>query len=183
MRKTPRRGRSRKSAAGSSAASSSWRTALNLTKVLRSATAREVFTLLGRARNSGGSPGDEAALKQVADPGLPPDLLLLAFDACQRLLELLETDGLRQVAVWKLAGHTNAAIAAKLGRSAATVERTLSSIRETWRRTWVERHADGIGEVRPAPGLLDLHQRHGITRTLMSSRPTMRTPSSATWRG
>jgi DNA-directed RNA polymerase specialized sigma24 family protein len=109
---------------------------VDLTKVLRSATAREVFTLLGRARNSGGSPGDEAALKQVADPGLPPDLLLLAFDACQRLLGLLDTDELRQVAVWKLVGHTNEAIATKLGRSSATVERTLSRIRDTWRRKW-----------------------------------------------
>ncbi len=41
-------------------------------------------------------------LGQVRDLALPPDLLLLALDACQRLLELLETDELRQVAVWKL---------------------------------------------------------------------------------
>ena len=40
------------------------------------------------------------------------------------------------MAVWKLVGHTNEAIAAKLNRSPATVERTLSHIRETWRRTW-----------------------------------------------
>ena len=77
-----------------------------------------------------------ALLGQVPDLALPPDLLLLAFDACQRLLDLLETDELRQVAVWKLVGHTNEAIAAKLGRSVATIERTLSHIRETWRLTW-----------------------------------------------
>ena len=90
----------------------------------------------GPGRESGARSVDDAILEQVLDPALPPDLLLLAFDACQRLLGLLETDDLRQVAVWKLVGHTNEAIAAKLGRSAATVERTLSQIRDTWRRKW-----------------------------------------------
>jgi DNA-directed RNA polymerase specialized sigma24 family protein len=109
---------------------------VDLTRVLRSATAREAFTLLARAGAAGSRAGGEAILEQIPDPALPPDLLLLAFDACQRLLGLLETDELRQVAVWKLVGHTNEAIAAKLGRSSATVERTLSRIRETWRRNW-----------------------------------------------
>ena len=89
---------------------------------------------------------------QVPDPALPPDLLLLAFDACQRLLELLETDDLRQVALWKLAGHTNAAIAAKLGCSNATVQRTLSYIRETWRQTWVEAVPKGSAKSGPRRG-------------------------------
>ena len=110
---------------------------VDLTRVLLSATAREVFTLQERARASGAHAGDEA-LSRIPDPALPPDLLLLAFDACQRLLGLLETDDLRQVAVWKLVGHTNEAIALKLGRSPATVERTLARIRETWRRKWVD---------------------------------------------
>jgi DNA-directed RNA polymerase specialized sigma24 family protein len=125
---------------------------VDLTKVLRSATAREVFSQLSRSRSPGGRPEDIADLGQVADPALPPDLLLLAFDACQRLLELLETDELRQVAVWKLAGHTNAAIAAKLGCSAATVERTLSYIRETWRRTWVDAVPRGSAKSGPRRG-------------------------------
>jgi DNA-directed RNA polymerase specialized sigma24 family protein len=124
---------------------------VDLTKVLRSATAREVFTLLSRAKGPRGRSDDEMVLGQVVDPALPPDLLLLAFDACQRLLNLLETDALRQVAVWKLAGHTNEAIAAKLGRSPATVERTLSHIRETWRRTWVD--AVPCGPAKPGPRL------------------------------
>ena len=131
--------------------------------MLRSATTREVFTLLSRARGTGSRPDDEAVLEQVPDPALPPDLLLLAFDACQRLLGLLETDELRQVAIWKLAGHTNEAIATKLGRSAATVERTLSRIRETWRRKWVRRRAPRIGEVR-APTRHDASRRPGRAR-------------------
>ena len=122
---------------------------VDLTKVLRSATAREVFTLLSRAKGSAGRSKDDIALRQVVDPALPPDLLLLAFDACQRLLDLLETDDLRSVAIWKLAGHTNEAIAAKLGCSAATVERTLSHIRETWRRSWGD--AVPRGPAKPGP--------------------------------
>ena len=122
---------------------------LDFTKVLRSATAREVFTLLGRAKAVGGRSDDDIVLGQVPDQALPPDLLLLGFDACQRLLELLETDEPRQVAVWKLEGHSNEAIAAKLGRSPATVERSLSDIRETWRRTWVD--AVPRGPAKPGP--------------------------------
>jgi len=125
---------------------------VDLTKVLRSATAREVFTLLGRARAAGGRSDDYIVLGQVPDLALPPDLLLLAFDACQRLLDLLETDELRQVAVWKLVGHTNEAIAAKLSRSLATVERSLSHIRETWRRTWVDAVPRGPAKSGPRRG-------------------------------
>jgi DNA-directed RNA polymerase specialized sigma24 family protein len=125
---------------------------VDLTKVLWSATAREVFTILGRANATGGRANDDVLLGQVPDLALPPDLLLLAFDACQRLLELLQSDELRQVAVWKLAGHTNEAIAAKLGRSPATVERTLSQIRETWRHTWVDALPRGTAKPGPRRG-------------------------------
>ena len=124
---------------------------VDLTRVLRAATSREVFSLLSRAKRPGGR-SDDIVLGQVVDPALPPDLLLLAFDACQRLLNLLETDDLRQVAVWKLAGHTNEAIAAKLGRSPATVERSLSHIRETWRRTWVDAVPQGPAKSGPRRG-------------------------------
>jgi DNA-directed RNA polymerase specialized sigma24 family protein len=109
----------------------------DLSKVLRSATAREAITLWHQARR-GGSVDDGGILGEIPDPAPPPDLLLLAFDACHRLLSLLETDELRQVAVWKLAGHTNQAIAIRLSCSLATVERTLAHIRETWRRSWGE---------------------------------------------
>ena len=108
---------------------------VDLARVLRSATTREVLTLRSRARDAGGR--HDEIMADIPDPALPPDLLLLAFDACQRLLGLLETDDHRRVAVWKLAGHTNEAIAISLGRSTATVERTLARIRETWRRKWV----------------------------------------------
>jgi DNA-directed RNA polymerase specialized sigma24 family protein len=52
----------------------------------------------------------------------------------ERLLELLGDAGLRSVAVWKLEGWTNEEIAAKLGRSSATVERKLRLIRDAWEK-------------------------------------------------
>ena len=95
---------------------------IDFTRVLRSATTREVLTILRGAKATAGQANGEKVLGEIPDPTLPSDLLLLAFDACQRLLDLLETDELRQVAIWKLVGHTNETIAAKLGRSPATVD-------------------------------------------------------------
>ena len=68
---------------------------------------------------------------------------------------MLETDDLRQVAVWKLVGHTNEAIAVKLGRSPATVERTLARIRETWRRKWVDAVPHGPAKSGPRRGVTE----------------------------
>jgi DNA-directed RNA polymerase specialized sigma24 family protein len=55
-------------------------------------------------------------------------------EECGRLLGLLGADDLRAVAVWKLEGCTNAEVAARLGRSVATVERKLARIRAAWAR-------------------------------------------------
>ena len=58
-------------------------------------------------------------------------------ESCRRLLEMLPTQELRNVAVWKMEGYTNEEIAAKMksgqGRSLATVERKLRAIRENGR--------------------------------------------------
>ena len=57
-------------------------------------------------------------------------------ESCRRLLEMLPTQELRNVAVWKMEGYTNEEIAAKMksgqGRSLATVERKLALIRTIW---------------------------------------------------
>jgi DNA-directed RNA polymerase specialized sigma24 family protein len=109
---------------------------VDLHKVLRSATAREVLRLLHQAKRSAGTTSDEFILGQIPAAALSPELMLLALDACQRLLSLLDTDALRRIALWKLTGSTNEAIRTKLGCSLATVERALARIRETWKREW-----------------------------------------------
>jgi DNA-directed RNA polymerase specialized sigma24 family protein len=122
---------------------------VDLYKVLRCATTREVITLLHRAKRDAGWTSDPFILGQIPDSALPAELLLLALDACQRLLGLLENDELRQIAIWKLAGHTNQAIGIKLGCSLAKIERILAHIRETWRRKWDEAVPDGPAKSGP----------------------------------
>jgi DNA-directed RNA polymerase specialized sigma24 family protein len=124
---------------------------VDLYKVLRWATTREVMTLLHRAKRDANWTSDQSVLGQIADSALPPELLILAYDACQRLLGLLENDELRQIAIWKLAGHTNQAIGIKLGCSLAKIERTLAQIREIWRRKWDEAVPEGPAKSGPRP--------------------------------
>lgn len=109
---------------------------VDLRKILRTATAREVLNLHYQAKRRSGTTSDEFVLSQIPDSSLNAETVLLALDACQRLLSLLEGDALRRVALWKLAGWTNEAIRVKLGCSLATVERALARIRETWKREW-----------------------------------------------
>jgi DNA-directed RNA polymerase specialized sigma24 family protein len=63
-----------------------------------------------------------------------PALVVQAAEECRRLLAELGDEQLRQVARWKVEGFTNEEIAAKLGRSLATVERKLARIRHLWEK-------------------------------------------------
>jgi DNA-directed RNA polymerase specialized sigma24 family protein len=107
---------------------------VDLSKVLHTATTREVLTLLQNAKRHASQTIDMSSLINIPDPDLTAEILVPAYEACQRLLNLLENNSLRQVALWKLAGHTNEEIRLKLGCSVVTVERALAGIRETWRR-------------------------------------------------
>ena len=63
-----------------------------------------------------------------------PEFAALVADECRRLLDRLGDETFRSVAVWKMEGETNAAIAARLGCVTTTVERKLQRIRELWTR-------------------------------------------------
>lgn len=52
----------------------------------------------------------------------------------ERLLDVLGDEQLRQIAIWKMEGFTNAEIAEKCGRVIPTVERKLQRIRGIWSR-------------------------------------------------
>jgi DNA-directed RNA polymerase specialized sigma24 family protein len=81
----------------------------------------------------GGSDGDPFFAGLI---GREPEPAVAAqvVEQYHRLLNGLGDDALRSVAVWKLEGYTNDEIAAKLGRSPATVERKLRLIRDTWEK-------------------------------------------------
>ena len=68
--------------------------------------------------------------------GREPDPAQALAESCRRLLEMLPTEELRDVAVWKLEGYTNKEIAAKLnggkGRAESTAELKLARIRKIW---------------------------------------------------
>jgi len=71
-------------------------------------------------------------LEQVLDPEPTPELAAQMAEECRRLYGCLGDDTLRTVARWKMEGHTNAEIAAKLGCVPQTVERKLRAIRRLW---------------------------------------------------
>jgi DNA-directed RNA polymerase specialized sigma24 family protein len=69
---------------------------------------------------------------EALDSEPTPDLALRLTEECQHLLECLEDDTLRRVALWKMEGYTNREIADRLGCVEKTVERKIKSIRQLW---------------------------------------------------
>ena len=81
------------------------------------------------------SSGDDAPLEEAAAVEPTPDEAALVAEECGRLLAKLgDEHRLREVAVWKMEGYTNAEIAGKLGQAVSTVERKLKHIRSIWKR-------------------------------------------------
>jgi RNA polymerase sigma factor (sigma-70 family) len=70
-----------------------------------------------------------AGFDDLPDGGPTPEEAAILAEEVENLLTRLGDPVLRQVAVWKLEGHTNAEIADQLGCSVATVERRLSIAR------------------------------------------------------
>jgi DNA-directed RNA polymerase specialized sigma24 family protein len=61
-----------------------------------------------------------------------PELAAQAAEECRRLLNRLDSDSLRAVALWKMEGYTNEEIAGKLGCVRYTIDRKLRAIRQLW---------------------------------------------------
>jgi RNA polymerase sigma factor (sigma-70 family) len=114
-----------------------WAILFTLTARQAAQQARE----LGRDRRGGGAVRGDSALAGADpiddEPG--PDEAAAVRDQLSRLLAGLKDDELRQIALARLEGRTNAEIAALIDRSVVTVERRLNLIRETWRQL-------GLGE-------------------------------------
>jgi DNA-directed RNA polymerase specialized sigma24 family protein len=84
----------------------------------------------GKARNAPGEVG--AALADLIGREPDPQFAAEVAEECRALLERLSDPTLQAVAMWKMEGHTNEEIAAKLGRAIGTVERKLRLIRSIW---------------------------------------------------
>jgi DNA-directed RNA polymerase specialized sigma24 family protein len=100
---------------------------------------RERRVGLGSGRERGDSVWPELAncgkggLEQVVSDDPTPDFLVQVSEECHRLLDRLGDDEKRNIAVWKMEGHTNEEIAGRLGCARATVERRLRVIRKLWK--------------------------------------------------
>jgi DNA-directed RNA polymerase specialized sigma24 family protein len=107
--------------------------------------ARKAADLAARERREKRGGGRVRQLSALGDRERPAFVALIsrepdpAFAAqvaeqCEHLLGRLTDPSLRQLAVWKLEGHTNQEIAGRLGCSLPTVERKLHRIRLTWEK-------------------------------------------------
>jgi DNA-directed RNA polymerase specialized sigma24 family protein len=93
-----------------------------------------------RQKRGGGTVRGESVFAGPAEPGIEqvvgaqpgPDFAAQVADECRRLFDRLDDAELRSVALWKMEGHTNPEIAARLGCAPATVERRLRLIRDIW---------------------------------------------------
>ena len=65
---------------------------------------------------------------EAGDP--TPDVAVQLAEEFQLLLDRLDSDELRRIAVWKLEGYSNAEIASRLGCAEVSVERRLRLIRK-----------------------------------------------------
>jgi DNA-directed RNA polymerase specialized sigma24 family protein len=120
----------------------------DLWKILVTITARKAFAQAqrrNRLKRGGGRVVEEATLRGGADrsesaSGLEmiagneptPEFAAMVAEECQRLLEALDDDDLRQVAVSRMEGYSCDEIAAQLGCARRTVARRLDLIRKTW---------------------------------------------------
>ncbi len=109
-------------------------------KLLVVITARKAFAQADRQRRlkrGGGRFVEEADRNQLgldflAGPEPTPEFAAMVAEEYQRLLDVLDDDGLREVAVSRMEGYTCDEIAARLGCARRTVARRLDLIRKTW---------------------------------------------------
>jgi DNA-directed RNA polymerase specialized sigma24 family protein len=80
-----------------------------------------------------GTDEEQALLGDALNREPTPELAAQMAEECQRLLDMLPDDEMRQVAVLKMEGHSNEEIAARLGVVERTVKRRLYHIRALWR--------------------------------------------------
>jgi DNA-directed RNA polymerase specialized sigma24 family protein len=78
------------------------------------------------------SAGDAGGREQVLGREPTPEFAAEVAEECQRLLDRLDDDGMRAIALRKMGGDTNDEIAARLGCAPRTVERRLRLIRRIW---------------------------------------------------
>lgn len=124
----------------------------DLWRILMTITVRKAYAQMQREKRlkrGGGKVVEEAALRAPRSDGLPdsssaaglemiagteptPEFAAIVAEEYRRLLDGLEDEGLRQVAIRRMEGYTCDEIAVELGCARRTVARRLDLIRKTW---------------------------------------------------
>ena len=115
----------------------------NLLVVIAARKARNYLRRQAQQKRGGGAVRGESAflspedlstggIEQVVGAEPTPAFAAQVAEECQCLLELLEDDNLRTIAVLKMEGYTVEEIAAQLKCARRTVERRLQMIRVRW---------------------------------------------------
>jgi DNA-directed RNA polymerase specialized sigma24 family protein len=84
-----------------------------------------IFQQRGENDSTGG-------IGQILGDAPTPELAAMVAETCGNMLDKLDDDLLRQVAVMKMEGYSNEEIASELNCVTRTVERKLARIREIW---------------------------------------------------
>jgi DNA-directed RNA polymerase specialized sigma24 family protein len=92
----------------------------------------EDAVLRGARADSPLEPNSAPGLEMIAGDEPTPEFAAMVAEQYQRLLDCLDDDGLRQVALSRLEGYTCDEIAVQLGCARRTVARRLDLIRKTW---------------------------------------------------
>lgn len=79
-----------------------------------------------------GAEGGVAGLEQYADQSPTPDFAVEVSEQLSKLLDQLDDQAMREIALRKLEGFTNREIAVQLETSLRSVERRLALIRDIW---------------------------------------------------
>src|SRR5262249_28287645 len=118
----------------------------DLWRLLVTVTERKALNLVrdqNRLKRGGGAVQGESALHQrdgstprgmdtVAGREPTPEFAAQVAEQCRRLLDLLDDNELRSIAIWKMECETVPQIADRLGCAVTTVERRLRLIRRIW---------------------------------------------------
>jgi RNA polymerase sigma factor (sigma-70 family) len=108
----------------------------DLWALLITITERKAIDLARRERRGkrGGkrAPVEGLEITELPSPEPTPEDLTIMVEQFQRLLELLDDETLRQVALWRMEGYTNDEIAGRLGCARRTVANRLELIRKRW---------------------------------------------------
>jgi RNA polymerase sigma factor (sigma-70 family) len=101
----------------------------DLWRLMAVLTVRKAIDLQRRRRPAAADPADlDELLSREPDPELAAEM----SEEFDRLLGRLGDAQLRDIALWKVEGYTNAEIAARLGCAERSVERKLHRIRLLW---------------------------------------------------